>query len=59
MKHCQKKFGLNICPKVGKPFPNTDFLNHKLFPIYDAEIATISFGILYQKEFVTKITHYK
>ena len=28
--------GVNICPKMGKPFPNADFQNHKLFPKYDA-----------------------
>ena len=24
--------GVNICPKIGKPFPNGQFQNHKLFP---------------------------
>ena len=28
--------GVNICLKMGKPFPNADFQNHELFPKYDA-----------------------
>ena len=30
-----RRAGVNICPKMGKPFPNADFQNHKLFPKYN------------------------
>ena len=33
---CVPSGRVNISPKMGKPFPNSDIQNHELFPKYDA-----------------------